>query len=239
MQENPYAAPNVEVAASSDHGASRARPRDWTISHVLSVGWNAVKEQPVPLVGGMLLVTIVQWAAQGLMQFVLVGDAAESGDLTRLFAGMGIMFPVLAVLSSYFMVGEVRVALAAARRQPVEISMYFSGHDKLLPCVVLTFIMSLGVGIGTMFLIIPGIILALGWALSYFAIVDTDASPTEALSASWEQTRGQRGKILLFVAACVGLGLLGMLALYVGIFVVMPLLLVAWAEMYLCISGRE
>jgi hypothetical protein len=238
MQENPYAAPEVDATVAPELSGGTVRPRDWTVSHVLGVGWKAIKDQPVPLVGGMLLVTVVQWAAQSLMQFVLLGDAIESADMVRIFSGMGIMFPVLTVIGVYFMIGQIRVALAAARGKPVEIGMYFSGYDKLLPGIVTSLLVSVGVTFGLMLLVIPGILLGLGWALSFFALVDTDASPTEAMSASWEQTKGHRGKIFLFYLACLGVVLVGMLALYVGIFVAIPLILVASAEMYLCVSGR-
>jgi hypothetical protein len=239
MQDNPYAAPSVDATVTPELAGAASRPRDWTLGHVFGVGWNAVKAQPLPIVGGMFLVTVVQWAVQSLMQLILVGDAAESGNFARILSGMGLMFPVLTVLGVYFMVGQVRVALTAARGQQVEIGTYFSGYDKLLPGIILGILLYLGVALGIVLFVIPGIILALGWALAFFVMVDTDASATEALAASWQQTKGQKGKIFLFYLAAAGIAILGLIALYVGLFVALPVILIATAEMYLCISGRQ
>src|SRR5690606_7423253 len=62
MQENPYAAPTAQPHAPGLIASPGEGPREWTVGQVLGVGWKAVKEQPVPLVGGTLLVTVVQYA---------------------------------------------------------------------------------------------------------------------------------------------------------------------------------
>ncbi len=239
MQENPYAAPTAQPHAPGLIASPGEGPREWTVGQVLGVGWKAVKEQPVPLVGGTLLVTVVQYAVQALLQFLVVGDAAESGNLVRTMAGMGVILPVYMVMGIYFVIGQLRVALMAARGQPVEIAMYFSGYDRLVIGVVLGIVVYLGMLVGFLLFIIPGVIVALGWSLAFFNFVDADTSVSESLSESWEQTKGQRGKIFLFYLAALGVVLLGMLALYIGIFLAIPVIMVASAEMYLCITGRS
>src|SRR5690606_10226383 len=78
MQENPYAAPTVDPHASAPRAPGQNGPRDWTIGHAIGVGWQAVKEKPLPLIGGFALVAIIN---QGISQIVqsAMGSGADAG----------------------------------------------------------------------------------------------------------------------------------------------------------------
>jgi len=82
-------------------------------------------------------------------------------------------------------------------------------------------LIAIGVGIGFLLLIIPGLILLVSWALAVPAIVVEDLGATEGIGRSWKLVSGRRWSILgvfivlyiiLFVvAALVGLVLNGLL----------------------------
>jgi membrane-anchored glycerophosphoryl diester phosphodiesterase (GDPDase) len=55
--------------------------------------------------------------------------------------------------------------------------------------------MALVVGLGFLFMVIPGVILAVGLALAIPAVVLEPRSASAALSRSWELTRGSRWRI--------------------------------------------
>lgn len=239
MEQNPYAAPSADLGASSPSTVAEDGPRDWTVGSALGVGWNAVKKNPIPLVGGFFLVAVLQWAVQAGLQYVMLGGSAQTQDPFAALGAMGVLLPVLMVFSIYLMIGEFRVALAAARGQDVEIPMFFSGYDRLLPGILLSIIVYAGTAIGFLLLIIPGIILSLGWSMCFVTLADTDMSTGDMLADSWEATKGQKGRIFLFGLASAGIILLGMLALYVGIFVALPVVMVGFAEVYMCVTGRR
>src|SRR5690606_21017237 len=132
--------------------------------------------------------------------------------------------------------GHTRVALAAARDEPVEFGTFFSGMDRLLPALLAVFIMYIGVFVGLIFLIIPGLIVALGWSLAYPLLADTKLSTMEVLAESWSMTKGHRMGLVLFILAACGVTILGFLALFVGVFVAIPVLMIAYAEIYMCIT---
>jgi Membrane domain of glycerophosphoryl diester phosphodiesterase len=85
------------------------------------------------------------------------------------------------------------------------ISEAFAGiKGRILYIALITIGVGIGVGIGFVFLIIPGIILALMWSLTIPVAVLEDKGLRDATSRSAELTKGSRGRILvicfLFIA---------------------------------------
>lgn len=238
MEHNPYAAPTVDPIASPQTAGGNG-PRDWTIGHAIGVGWQATKENPLPLIGGFTLVLIINQGIQSIAQRALGLGVVASNDPTAAFAGAMAFMPVAIVLSIYFTIGQVRVALAAARGEEFQFAQFFSGFDRLLPGILVSVVVYLGIMVGMLFLIIPGIIIALGWSMVVPLIADSKSGLGEMLSESWNSTKGQRGQIFLFYLACTGVALLGLLALGIGLLVALPVILIAMAEVYMCVTGRR
>jgi hypothetical protein len=80
-----------------------------------------------------------------------------------------------------FLVGE------AARR----------GLSRVLWIIAIAFLVTLGVAIGFLLLIVPGIILAVRWSVAVPACVVENLGPLAAMRRSAELTRGHRWKIFL------------------------------------------
>jgi hypothetical protein len=64
------------------------------------------------------------------------------------------------------------------------------GLSRLGPLIVAYLAMSIGIGLGLVALVIPGIFLAIKWSMTFPAIVAERAGPFEAMGRSWELTRG-------------------------------------------------
>jgi hypothetical protein len=76
------------------------------------------------------------------------------------------------------------------------------------------------VGLGLVFLVVPGIILGTGLAVAIPAVVlESDRSASAALSRSWELTRGSRGRIF-------ALGITLLILLYIPLVAITGLLAV-------------
>ena len=98
------------------------------------------------------------------------------------------------------------------------------------------FLFSVVVGIGTIFLIIPGIYLFVRLQFFGYYIVDKSARRAgaiiESLRKSWELTRGIAGKVFLLDLVLLGLIILGAIPLGLGLFIVFPILVLANAYVY-------
>lgn len=119
-----------------------------------------------------------------------------------------------------------------------ELSQLFSGGDALLWMFLANLIIGFGVALGLVLLIVPGVILALGWSLAGLYIADARMNPIDAMSASWNATSGS--KLNLFVLFIV-LGLIclaGALLCGLGLLVALPVSGLALAWVYVRLSGR-
>ncbi len=236
---NPYAPPTRDPAPASPvvAGAPVGAPGPWTISEVLNVGFDALKRRPVELIGGFFLVTLLGQIPAQLPTVLTLTQVIQPGStvaiVTQVVCTIGALF-----VGSFFWVGQLRVVLAAARQEPFDFGLYFSGGDRFLAMLAVNFLVYLGVALGMVLLIVPGIVLALGWALAGPLVVDANYSAVEALRESWEAMRGQKMQLFLFGLVASLVCFAGMCACYVGIFVVAPALLIAYAEVYRRITGR-
>src|SRR5262249_36576075 len=84
---------------------------------------------------------------------------------------------------------------------------------------------------------VPGVILGLGLSLSSYYCIDQKMGPIDAMKASWAATNGQKGKIFLFGLVAFLLIIAGYLACLCGAFVAIPVVMVAFATIYLRLSG--
>jgi uncharacterized membrane protein len=236
MEQNPYAAPTVDPRPSPTFTGSG--PREWTIGQAIGVGWERTKADFLPLVGGYTLILIINQGIQSVAQRAL-GFGGTSTDPIAALTGLAAFMPVAIFLGIYFAIGQFRVAIAAARGEEFQFARFFSGFDRLLPGIFASVVVYLGVLVGTLFLIVPGIIIGLGWSMMIPLLADSTLGPWEVLSESWNATKGQRGQLFLFYLACCGVAILGLLALGVGLLVAIPVIGIAMAEVYMCVTGRR
>jgi hypothetical protein len=139
---------------------------------------------------------------------------------------------------AFLAVGLTRIWLQVARGQPAEFGTLFSGGDRLLPLFLAELVRTILVYVGIFLLVVPGIILALGLSFAAFFVVDAKSGPIEALTASWNATKGHKGALLVFGIACLGINIVGAIPCGLGLVVTFPLCMVASAVIFTCITGR-
>ena len=80
--------------------------------------------------------------------------------------------------------------------------------------------------------LVPGIIIAMGLAFVPYLVVERGLGPIDAIKESWRITKGHKWQLFLLVLALLGINLLGLLALVVGIFVAIPVTMIAFVHAY-------
>lgn len=70
-----------------------------------------------------------------------------------------------------------------------------SAFSRLLPAIAVAFATGIATLFGLVLLVVPGIIVSLGFAFSEQAVMIEGLSPKAAMKRSWELTKGYRGKI--------------------------------------------
>lgn len=103
--------------------------------------------------------------------------------------------------------------------------------------VLVTIVYTVIVGLGTLLLIIPGIIFAIGLVFAKYYIAENRLGFKNAFNSSWEITKGNRWKIFGFAVVAVFFNLLGLIALGIGLLITFPMTQLMYARMFRNLEG--
>lgn len=156
------------------------------------------------------------------------------------FVTMPITWFVGLVSHAFMMGGIVRFVLEATRGHKPDFAVIFSGMPYFGPMFISSLISSIGILIGLALCVVPGVILALGWAFYQFALVDKNLGAVEALKASWDMTSGQRVTLFVLFLIFLAIALTGLLMCGIGVFLFSaPIALFSMAYVYRKLQSQE
>ncbi len=132
------------------------------------------------------------------------------------------------------------VFLKAVRGEPFEIRDMFAVFQRnYWNAVAANVIVGLIVGIGFVMLIVPGIIFACRLAFVSYLVIDREMEMTEAISKSWEMTKGYGGQIFLMGILAFFIVILGLIAMFVGVIISLIWIMTAFAVFYQAVVEKE
>jgi hypothetical protein len=132
--------------------------------------------------------------------------------------------------------GIAYASLRASRGEKLEVKNMFEVFKNYLNAVLANILVALIVGIGIVFLIIPGIIFACKLAFVPYLIVDKKMEAVEAIKTSWRMTSGHALTIFLIGFLAIFIALAGLICLIVGIIVAIIWIRLAFASIYYVVS---
>lgn len=119
-----------------------------------------------------------------------------------------------------------------------ELSVPFQNNYKNI--AIAQFYKNFYVFIGTICLIIPGIIFYYQYYFVPYLLADNPSlTPTEALAQSKKMTEGLKFDIFVFELSFIGWLILSAIIPYVGQFIIYPYLYAARSELYVCLKERR
>lgn len=151
------------------------------------------------------------------------------------------LFTALAVLFStiygIFLINPVKFGLAytylkASRGEKFEIKEIFLPFKDYWNVVLAGFFIIIIVGFGTLFLIIPGIILACKLVFVPYIVMDKKMSATDAIKESWNMTDGHAWTVFGMALLVIPIFLAGYVCLFVGSFISIMWIYIAFASLY-------
>lgn len=163
------------------------------------------------LIGSALVVFLVV----GLLSALL--ETADSVVLGLLAAAVRLAGHALYTGFVVKLVQDVR----DGRRDDTVGDLFSAAAPAILPLIAFGILFAIGVAIGFVLLIVPGLILLTFWSLGAPAIVVEGASPFEAFGRSWRLVKGDAWSIfatllvVLLIVIAVGIAL-GLLATPIG-----------------------
>jgi hypothetical protein len=130
-----------------------------------------------------------------LLQIYSRAGGSASWVLTLLYIGLVVVLGLIATGASVFVVSESYLGRAITAREALARSGPF-----VAPLIMASLLVGLLAMLGFLLLVIPGLIIVCGLALTVPALVVEAASPMDAMGRSWTLTRGFRLRMLgLFI----------------------------------------
>lgn len=174
------------------------------------------------------------WDALGPQWLLAIGLCVLHGIATSVLGAVGLGLGSL-VLSGALTFGFSRAMVLIYRGHVPRVETYFDGFKHFLPTLFAFVLVGVIVFIGSILLVIPGIIAGLGLSQTFYVLQDNpDMGAEAALQESWRLTwkNGNMWKVFFmgFLSFFVLLG--GALAFGVGLFFAFPLVSVMFAGLY-------
>ena len=178
-----------------------APPERFDMGRVISAGFALLARRPLPIVLLALLLSYLPAVVVGLATQHLAGPTPQPGaspDLAATFQRLGVLEGIAFVAAGFNWILRGGVAIVAtsdaAGRGDVrsQLAMLATGAPLIFIAGVVA---ALAVGLGTLLLIVPGILLSLAWALCPAVAAIEGKGFMDIFRRSTELTRGHRGAL--------------------------------------------
>jgi len=196
-------------------------------SHAWDRMWNYFLE--------LLLIVAVMIVAAVPLTWLSISDkvGAYQGFLLEFFA-----LVYLVMLYAPLRYGLSYAFLRAARGEKLDTKDMLAPFRNYFNAVLANLLVSIVVGAGLLFLVVPGIILACKLAFVPYLVVDRGLDAIEAFKESWRMTKGHAVDIFLIGLLAIPICLAGMILVGVGLIASAMLVGLAFASIYHAVAGR-
>lgn len=210
-----------------------------SIKECLRFGWETFKKRPWIFVKAALVLGAVS-VAFNVVNAVIEGGIAATSDGTAILL-FSIALIIVALLSIY--VSIVLDNMGTTK-------FYLNAHDNVenarlkdlwqphpfVKYVLTSVLFGLMFVVGLVLLIVPAVFVGLIFGFALYIVMDRGLGPIEALKESARITKGNRKKLFLLGLSMIGINLVGLLALVIGLFVTVPVTLLASIHAYRTLS---
>ncbi|HBY17882.1 MAG TPA: hypothetical protein DEH00_01765 [Candidatus Marinimicrobia bacterium] len=137
------------------------------------------------------------------------------------------------LLAGPFSLGAAIFSLSLARRQEASAGQLFQGFNHFGTAFLVNIVLMVIIGVGFILLVVPGVIFALSYSLTYFILVDhPELKPMEAIRKSRMMMNGYKMKLFYMWLRFLGLALLCVLTAGIGFLWLVPFVHVCMGRFY-------
>ena len=126
--------------------------------------------------------------------------------------------------------------LKAARGDRLEIKDIFAAFQNFWNAVLANLLVAIIIGIGLIFIIIPGIFFACKLAFTPYLVVDRQMDVIEAIRTSWRMTGGHGWKVFLIGLLGIPIFIAGLICFGIGAIISVMWISMAMASLYHAVS---
>jgi len=137
------------------------------------------------------------------------------------------------IISGPMLLGLALLFLCISRRREARFGQLFDGFHNFGTALGANLLMALFVFLWMLLLIIPGIIAAYSYAMTFYIIADDpNIGPLEAIRLSKQKMRGKKGKLFCLQLRFLGWALLCVLSCGIGFLWLSPYIMTTTAQFY-------
>lgn len=219
-------------------GAAPGAPPPWTPNWAVAFGWNTMKRHPESILVFFVAILLSEVVALPGVIYQTIDQMHHNGQASMQAVVVRVVFELLNIpVGIYFALGMTRYALKLCRGETAGFGDLFAG-GRFVSMLGASILVGLGVFFGMLLCIVPGVILALGWAFFRQLIVDRNTLAIDSLKESWRLTTGHKVQLLILMLFSIGVAIIGVCACGVGIFVAVPIISFAYTAVYLRLTGQ-
>jgi hypothetical protein len=200
----------------------------------VTYGWNKFKQDP-----GTWILLMVIAAVGGIVVSIL--SAVLRGSLSSGIVGLllvtGITSILQWVISVTLQMPLYRAALAVTSgvRPTTDLLTNF---DQLGPFLLTSLLIGVMVGVGTLFCVLPGVVLAFFSFLAPFFVLARGEQPVDAIKSSFKLINANLGPMAILALVGALLYVAGFVACLVGVLVTGPIVIIAAAYAFKAAQGE-
>lgn len=202
--------------------------KNFSIDEALRFGWNTMKTNFWFFFGILVTAFAVNWVPYSLAII-----------LQRYSSGLATLFYIVSfVVQVVVNIGLIRIVLKFCDNEKPEFNDLFRFKGFFWRYMGGSLLMALVVSVGTLLLVVPGIIWAIMFQFNLLLIIDKNLSIMEAFDHSAKLTKTVKWKLLGFGLLLGLINYLGILVFLVGLLATIPTTMLAYARVYRKLSGQ-
>jgi len=144
------------------------------------------------------------------------------------------------LISGPFSLGLAIFGLRMAKKEHAEVGTIFEGFKNFGDAIAAGILVGLGVGFACLLLLVPGIILALGWSMTFMILADIpNIGAIDAMKRSWQMTNGHKWDLFVLMLKFFLLSLACLFTLGIGFLFLGPYYQTTIAKYYLVLKRLQ
>ncbi len=181
-----------------------SQPSDFSISNVFSNTFGVIARNAPLFLGLSLIIVGIPQLLIGLVSTPATGDPMAILNNPAGILTSGIGYVVFLFLSIVLQASLIVASANDLAGRPVNFGACVNrAVSKLFPLIGLGIVVAIGVSIGLIFLVIPGLILYLMWMVAVPAMMVENLGVFESLSRSSALTKGSRWRLVALIVVFI------------------------------------
>ena len=200
------------------------------IDDAIGTGWRKTKKNFWFFVGLVLIV----WAVNLIFSYLQRTINGDSHGLSY-----WVIFVVEMAVEILLGIGLIKISISVNDGEKADYKDLYIHSKYFWRFLGATIIRGLIILVGLIFLIIPGVYLAIRFRFVDYLILDKDMGIIDAFKESTKMTRGVKWSLLGLEFCFTVIIILGILALLLGIFAAFPIVMIGRAHVYRVLEGQK